>query len=380
MQRTKIIHVIGSLTKGGAERFVVDLCNELAKDDRNEVYLVSIRKDNPQDNFINDIHSDVQFISFNKGRGFSFNVFLKLTRWLKNERPDIVHSHLNSFEYLSLYFLQAHHTRFFHTIHSNAEFECPNYFIKTFRKIFFKTNKVSPITISNDGSETFRSYYHLNNDILIENGRPDILPTIEYNQLVKKYRSNSDEYLLLHVGSITAPKNQELLIKAVLEFNAREEKKCKLLIIGEIKDSIIYDHLIQIVGNNRCIEFLGGKHNVVDYLNIADAFCLSSSFEGMPISLIEALSVGCIPICTPVGGITQMISHGKTGFLSKDSTVQNYYETIKEALYFNDPESIKLNSMMSFKSKYTIKRSARNHSEAYLSMLPAERTAVAAMR
>ncbi|SMC95150.1 glycosyltransferase [Pedobacter nyackensis] len=380
MQRTKIIHIIGSLTKGGAERFVVDLCNELAKEDRNEVYLVSICKDNPKDNFINDIHSDVQFISFNKERGFSFSVFLKLTRWLKNERPDIVHSHLNGFEYLTLYLLQTSNTRFFHTIHSNAEFECPNYIIKTFRKIFFRTNKVCPITISEDGSKTFRSYYHLSNDILIENGRPDILPTIEYNHLVKKYRSNTDSFLLLHVGSITAPKNQELLIKAVLEFNAREEKKCKLLIIGEIKDTIIYERLIQIVNNNDYIEFLGGKQNVVDYLNIADAFCLSSSFEGMPISLIEALSVGCIPICTPVGGITQMISHGKTGFLSKDGSVQNYYEAIKEALYFNDPESIKLNSMLSFKSKYTIKRSARNYSDTYLNMLATERTVVAAIR
>ncbi|WP_449440722.1 glycosyltransferase [Pedobacter steynii] len=93
---------------------------------------------------------------------------------------------------------------------------------------------------------------------------------------------------------------------------------------------------MEVVNNDPYIEFIEGRHNVVDYLSIADAFCLSSIFEGMPISLIEALSVGCIPICTPVGGISQMIKHGKTGFLSRDVSVDSYCDVLKEALYHPD--------------------------------------------
>ena len=49
---------------------------------------------------------------------------------------------------------------------------------------------------------------------------------------------------------------------------------------------------------------------------MGDAYALCSSYEGMPISLIEAIGVGCIPVCTPVGGIVDVVHNGENGFLS----------------------------------------------------------------
>lgn len=45
---------------------------------------------------------------------------------------------------------------------------------------------------------------------------------------------------------------------------------------------------------------------------MGDAYALCSSYEGMPISLIEAIGVGCIPVCTPVGGIVDVVHNGET--------------------------------------------------------------------
>ena len=50
----------------------------------------------------------------------------------------------------------------------------------------------------------------------------------------------------------------------------------------------------------------------------------------MPVTLLEALSVGCIPICSPVGGIVNVVKHGVNGLLSKDSTEEEYYLTVKK--------------------------------------------------
>ena len=68
------------------------------------------------------------------------------------------------------------------------------------------------------------------------------------------------------------------------------------------------------------IHFLGLKSNVGDYLMCADAFCLSSIYEGLPISLLEAMACGVVPICTKVGGIPDVIEDGKTGILSDVDT------------------------------------------------------------
>lgn len=369
MEKVKIMHLIGDLTKGGAERFVVDLCNELAKDDQYEVFLVSICANDEEHTFVKDIHKVVRYVSFNKERGFSLSVFIALTKWLIKANPHVLHSHLNGFEYLAFYLFVNKRTLCFHTIHNTAVAECPNFLIKSFRKIWYKSNKVNPVTISYDGSKTYRAYYKLNNDILIENGRQDLVTSDEYLLLREKYKETGDNFILVHVGRIAFEKNQEMLIKAVQQFNATEEKKCKLIIIGEVKDKRLYQHLLEVVNDDPYIEFVGGKHNVVDYLSIADAFCLSSIFEGMPISLIEALSIGCMPVCTPVGGIKQMIKHGKTGFLSKDVSVNGYCDVLKEALNHPDKQMIKLNGRLFFKLNYHIQASANAHSRNYSTML-----------
>jgi glycosyltransferase involved in cell wall biosynthesis len=366
MEKVRIMHLIGDLTKGGAERFVVDLCNELAKDDQYEVFLISICANDKENSFVNDIHKAVRYVSFNKARGFSLSVLMTLTKWLIKSNPQVLHSHLNGFEYLAFYLFLNKGTLFFHTIHNIAVAECPNLFIKNFRKIWYKSDKVKPVTISYDGRKTYRDYYKLQNDILIENGRQDLTISDEYPLLRKKYKEAHDNFILVHVGRIAIEKNQELLIRAVQKFNTTEKKKCKLLIIGEIREKSLYEHLLKVVNDDTYIAFVGGKNNIADYLSIADAFCLSSIFEGMPISLIEALSIGCIPVCTPVGGIKQMIMHGKTGFLSKDISVDGYFEVLKEALNHPDKIMIQKNGRLFFESNYHIQASANAHSKNYL--------------
>lgn len=365
MHRIKIVHIIGSLRRAGAERFVVDLCNELAENQQYEIYLVSLRDNSNEANFLTEISGKVKYLSFHKKRGLSLKVLLKLTSWLVKQNATVVHTHLNALEYLLLYRIRSRNCRFFHTIHSIAEAECPNFVMKSIREMLYKSNKVTPIVVSYDGSNSFRKYYGLNNVTVIENGRPFLNLTDQAPSLTRKYKRDENSFLLIHIGRIIKVKNQSLLIQAVQKFNAIEQKKCRLLIIGDVREDALYQDLFALAGKDKSVEFLGGRDNVADYLSMADFFCLSSFYEGMPISLIEALSVGCIPICTRVGGIKDMIEDGKNGFLSADSTVDSYYQAIKKAVFFQDKQKIKENGFNSFKRNYHIGASGKKHLEAY---------------
>lgn len=368
--KIKVMHLIGSLTKGGAERFVVDLCNELAKDERYEVSLLSLCDNDMERGFRKEIQDQVRYTSFGKGPGINFLVMFRLTSWLKTEKPDILHSHLNGLEYLVLYFAGRSATRFFHTLHNIAGKECPNYFVRIFRKACYKKNQVQAITISEDVSKSFQAGYGLDNDMLIPNGRPELVRSPAFKEVFKEHRLTPDSFLLVHVARIAAQKNQKLLIKAVQQFNATEVKKCTLLLIGEARNRQLYQQLQNLASGDPAIRFLGGKYNVADYLSLADAFCLSSFYEGMPISIIEAFSVGCIPICTPVSGIKNMIRHGENGFLSKDSSVDSYCSAIKEALYHPDQPMIRYKGKQSFRLNYHISITAHNYRMAYQQHLP----------
>jgi glycosyltransferase involved in cell wall biosynthesis len=365
MTRIKIIHIIGALGRGGAERFVVDLCNELAENEHYEIYLASLCDNSADSTFLNDISPKVNYWSFHKKRGLSLKVLLKLTSWLVEQNATIVHTHLNALEYLLLYRIRSRNCRFFHTIHSTAEAECPNLMIKSFREMLYKSNKVTPIAVSLDGSKSFRKYYGLDKITVIENGRPFLNLTDQVPLLIKAYKKEENSFLLIHVGRIIKVKNQMLLIQAVQKFNATEVQKCKLLIIGEVRDETLYQKLYALKGKDSAIEFLGGKDNIADYLSMADFFCLSSDYEGMPISLIEAFSMGCIPVCTNVGGITDMIENESNGFLSMDGTIDSYCQTLKKAVFYPDKQKIKENSFNSFKQHYHIGASGKKHFQAY---------------
>ncbi|WP_129714880.1 glycosyltransferase family 4 protein [Pedobacter sp. SYP-B3415] len=369
MLRLKIVHIIGSLTRGGAERLVVDLCNELSLSGGNEIIIVSLNANAEQATFVADINPRVRYVSFNKQAGFSLRVLLNLNRWLRRERPDVVHSHLNAFEYLYPYLLTGRRAGFLHTVHNVAHEECPSRAVKALRSVFYRIGRVKPVTISQNGRMSFRSYYGLTGDQLIENGCKSVAASNAGSLLREKYQSSSNTRLLLHVGRLAPEKNQEMLIRVVKRFNREERIKCRLLIIGEVHDKALAGRLTALAGNDEAIEFLGGRADVADFLSVADIFCLPSLYEGMPISLLEAMSAGCIPVCSPAGGMSEMIDHGFNGFLSSEITEEAYYQALRCAVYTRETAALKERIRSTFSSRYHITITARKHELLYKQLI-----------
>lgn len=364
----RIVHIIPSLSRGGAERFVVDLCNELANIKDTEIYLISLKDNAVQDSFVSEISDRVTYTSFGKKAGFDPKVLLQVTRWISKVKPDVVNTHTSSFEYLNInvFFNFPSGVKAFHTVHNRAAQECPNSVLKKIRGHYYKTGKVVPITISLDGKATFKDYYDLTNDHLIVNGRPELHVTPELPEVKRNYPVSNSEYLLLNVGRVVEAKNQAMLVRSVQTFNRQvADKKCRLLIIGDLREQNVVNELKALIKEDPFIELIGARENVVDYLSIADAFCLSSHYEGMPISLIEALSLGCIPICTPVGGIKEMLTDKVNGFLSNDTTGAAYLEAIMNFHLSDNKEHIKDNCVQTFARNYHIRSTAENYYNLY---------------
>jgi glycosyltransferase involved in cell wall biosynthesis len=63
------------------------------------------------------------------------------------------------------------------------------------------------------------------------------------------------------------------------------------------------------------VEFLGDRWDVARLLGMADLFVLSSWWEGMPLSILEAMREGTPVVASHVGGIPELVEHGVTGTL-----------------------------------------------------------------
>ena len=59
----------------------------------------------------------------------------------------------------------------------------------------------------------------------------------------------------------------------------------------------------------------GLQTEVKPWLSSMDIFMMSSLFEGLPIALLEAMSMECAVVCTDAGGIPELIRSGEDGFL-----------------------------------------------------------------
>jgi len=91
----KVLQFCYSLIPGGAERFVLDITNELAKN--NETFLYVLRDDTIGDQgfYVPEISNDVKYVNLKIDPGFNPILIWKFYKILKQQKPDLVHCHLN---------------------------------------------------------------------------------------------------------------------------------------------------------------------------------------------------------------------------------------------------------------------------------------------
>ena len=365
----KILQITPSLSNAGAERFVVDISNQLSKLGH-DITIISLVGEFNSFYLSKEINKKIKLIFLNKKmKGFSFKVFNLLNNFLKKNNFDIIHTHIRSLNYISLPNLINSKNKIVHTIHSDASKESRSKLVRLYRKQLFKNKFVYPVCISEVSLDSFKKIYNLKSK-MIKNGSRKISRSQKYifaKKNLKKFKINDETKIYVNIARISKPKNQQLLIN-IFKTLRKESINAILLIIGGAKtekNKKVYEQMKKDSPSN--VFFLGELDNATDYLFLSDFFCLSSLWEGMPISLIESFSAGCIPICTPAGGIKNMIFNNINGFISKDFTYDSYINKIRKSLILDkaNVKQMKINSLTSFKKIYSIKNCALNYEKYF---------------
>lgn len=358
----KIIQVISSLANGGAEKLIVELSNELSFN--NQTTLISLKEIEEWMYPPKYLSERVPLLALGKKKGYDLKVLAKLFKLLRNHKPDIVHIHLNMpmFYFLPLIPLFKK-IKFVFTIHNT--FGPHKKLLTNFNRLPFY-RQVSNICLTEVIYQQFHEafpklhFYKIENGIKKENNKQnidDIKTEIETLKIGFKH-------IFLFVGRLSSQKNIPLLLDV---FSDKSLADTKLLIIGDGNEEIKSEVIKQSSLTNNRIQFLGKKDNVLDYMNAVDALVLTSRHEGLPIVILEALSVGLPIISTPVGGIPDIIKNKINGILTKGETKEDLLEAIHEFLRLDTDEIIymKKNNIHEFKTKYSIEACAEKHNILY---------------
>lgn len=360
----KILQITYSLASGGAERFVVDMCNELAKNNNNEVHILVIRDLKIARNNLYLPSLSDKVICHNLGtiKGLCWKSLKGVYKTIINIKPDIVHAHCD----LTLLYLPAilyQKTKYVHTLHNLANKNIVSHKLRKIQQILYKSF-VFPITISNICQNSYIEYYKLNNSLCITNGRAPIETTdklIDVKKEIQSFTKSDDVPVFVHVARYAEQKNQKLLFETFKQIKC-EGYKFLLLVIGAGYEETEYYKL------NGSDEFkiLGRKDNVGDYIKCSDYFVLSSLWEGLPLALLEAMSMGCIPISTPAGGVVDVIKNGVNGYLSPTFEKKDFYNTIMASLKNKIKKDYIIND---YKHNYTMEVCVDKYYNVYESLL-----------
>ncbi|MCK6503473.1 glycosyltransferase [Myxococcota bacterium] len=308
-----VLQVIPSLTVGGAERIVGLLAVALqARGHRVTVCALGP----PAGSFIEaELRAAGVGLAFlDKGLGLEPRVVPRLARLLRRLRPDVIHTHLHTVKYVLPARLAWPRAPVLHTVHNLAEHEADR-LGQAAHHLAFRAG-VAPVAIGQAVADSVQRLYGVPARFTIPNGvdvaafqRP-----AEVRQAVRRELGLADDLpVLLAAGRLNAQKDHATLLRALAD-PALGEAPLRLLLAGEGELRPELEALADALGLGERVRFLGVRRDVPELMAAADAFVLSSTYEGNPLVVMEALSAGLPVVATAVGCVPELVD-ASTGAL-----------------------------------------------------------------
>ena len=199
-------------------------------------------------------------------------------------------------------------------------------FIFNEKKFFFHLLKkyaiihcISPIFFKHKNSFVRKSFRY----VYI----PNIVDNSKFNNYPIKIIKNKNKLKILCVGFLSKIKNQKLLYEVCKNLIIKDKFNIELVFVGKkyfnyyLSDNTTINHILNDAKKNSIlnkIKFINHSNNIEKIYRSCDIFVLPSLTEGMPNSLLEAMSCRLPSVATKLNHITDnIIKHGNDGFLFK---------------------------------------------------------------
>ena len=168
---------------------------------------------------------------------------------------------------------------------------------------------------------------------LIPNPAPDFIqPAPEQLLYLRKSLSLQNPFpIIVFIARMEREKGIYDLLQAH-EMLVKQGKKVYLLYIGEGSCRLDIERRVELHPDKTLVRFLGMQVKVDEYLDLSDIVILPSYKEGMPNSLLEAMSAGKPIIATRIGGIPDLIIDQKNGLLIQPGDVSKLAHSIEYLL------------------------------------------------
>ncbi|MFM0308388.1 glycosyltransferase [Paraburkholderia sp. RL17-383-BIF-A] len=305
----RIVHVVES-TATGTLSVICMISNRLASEGH-EVYVVFSRRDETPANLPSLFHPKVHLRHFQmKGRPVT-SILFGLRRELNSLRPDIVHLHSSFAGFLGRLstISSLRSTRFFYSPHCISFMRSD---VSRLKKTCFiglealACLKKSTYVACSESERAIVRRYLRTQVVLVENAL-DKHVTTSYLAASTQERPRPSRCVVT-VGGIRRQKNPELFAEIARLFKRRDVEFVWIGDGDEAAKKVLADANVTVTGwLSRSI--------AMEKVKGAEAYLSTSSWEGMPISIIEAMALGTPIVASSCPGNIDVLSHARTGMI-----------------------------------------------------------------
>lgn len=270
--------------------------------------------------------------------GINIKLLRRMIRRIKEESPDIVHVHgLQSEGFYGVLAARLAGCRYIVTTVHGFAFDGQK---KHGLKWFLYRYIIEPLTLRMSSRVYCVCKYASERPIIkrntkknncgyIHNAVSELTVGRTREQIRAQWEIMPEETVFVIAGRVSKAKGFDILGQAVKLLNRSSTNRFRLMVVGDgeylerfcadMCDEIETGQVI-IVGQTNC---------VADYLGAGDVFVLPSYHENLPIALLEGGKMGLPCIASNVGGISEAIQDGKTGFLLNDKQPWSYAQKME---------------------------------------------------
>lgn len=335
-----ILHIIKSLGRGGAEMLLPET---LSKHDKNKYEFHYIY-------FLPWKYQMVEAIEKEGGKVSCFaasnnlKIILmarKISAYVKKNNIQLIHCHLPWAGIVGRIVGKMTGVPVVYTEHNTWD---------RYHRLTYYLNKMSfvnqqrVIAVSEDVANSIKKHHHSSRPVVqvIANGinTEKYSATLENSKDVRKELNISPHSVVIGITCVFRKQKRLDVWLDIARAIHDKHPDTKFIIVGDgvLKKEIHQKY--QSLEMQDYLHFVGLQAETRPYLQAMDIFMMSSEFEGLPIALLEAMSMGCMPACTAAGGIPELVKDNNNGVLVPVNDPMQFVERLSP--YLQQPDKIKI--------------------------------------
>jgi len=365
-------------TIGGSGAVATALGLELAKRGHNIHFIAHEMlfklRDEAADNVTFHLVEDVKHQLFEDAPIYVMSLANKIAEVSRRYNIDIIHSHYSLPHAMAAVIardMPGTKAKVINTFHgTDVNVFATDFFVK--EVLGYSVNKCDGLTsVAKALAVKARKSFKIPNDKKIEVIYNWVTPVHYPGSKAKELKgmfAPNDEKIICHISNFRPVKR----ISDVIEIFRGIDKhvNSKLILVGDGPEQRIAHRLITKYNLLNKVHIMGIQTNVFRMLAISDLFLLPSQSEAFSVAALEAMCLGIPVISSKVGGMSEMIAEGKTGYLAKVGDIKTMVKKGIEILSNSElHKEMKKNTIEKVQNNYTAEIAVQAYEKYYYEVL-----------